>query len=156
MADDPKPEKQDPLPDLTGDKPLTPEQLENARCHIDMGVHYRKMGQGYEPLSEAAFGAAKPYADANNVVRALYIPARTMEVPATIPVAYRSRAISLAKAAKLLGRPNADSGVPWLKACIADGTIRCEQLSRQSYVFDRRQFPPEAQNSLSVTPEDCR
>ncbi len=58
-----------------------------------------------------------------------------------IPAEFRSKGISLQKAATFLGRPSPDSGVRWLKKCINDGTIACESLGRTSHVFDMRQFP---------------
>jgi len=65
-----------------------------------------------------------------------------------IPSEHRSKVISKKKAANLLGRPNPDSGVKWLNDCIKDGTIRCEEINRQAFVFDKRQFPNKAQSSL--------
>jgi len=62
-----------------------------------------------------------------------------------IPAEYRTKAMSKQQAAAYLGHANPDSGVRWLNQCIQDGTIRCEQLSRQSYVFDMRQFPAKFQ-----------
>lgn len=58
-----------------------------------------------------------------------------------IPAEFRTKAMSKQQAAGYLDHPNPDSGVRWLNRCIDDGTIRCEQLSRQSFVFDIRQFP---------------
>lgn len=58
-----------------------------------------------------------------------------------IPAKFRSKPISKKLAAKLLGRPQEDSGVKWLNDCIDDRTITCERVSRQSFVFDIREFP---------------
>lgn len=58
-----------------------------------------------------------------------------------IPSEYRSKPMTKRAAAKLLERHNEDSGVKWLSNCIEDGTITAEQLSRQSFIFDIRQFP---------------
>ena len=68
----------------------------------------------------------------------------------TIPTEHRSKPITKTRAAKLLGKPNADSGVEWLNNCIEDGTITCETLSRQSHVFDIRAFPDSVQGQLQV------
>jgi hypothetical protein len=58
-----------------------------------------------------------------------------------IPPENRTRVLSKKEAAGYLGRPNEDSGVRWLNRCIADGTIRCEELSRQGFVFNILAFP---------------
>ncbi len=65
-----------------------------------------------------------------------------------IPSEFRTRAMSKAKAAAYLRGGNVDSGVEWLNNCIADGTIYCETLSRQSHVFDVRQFPAKVQSQI--------
>jgi hypothetical protein len=65
-----------------------------------------------------------------------------------IPPEFRSKPITKKLAAALLGRPNEDSGVKWLKACIDDGTIHCEELTKQSFVFDIRQFPESGHPKL--------
>jgi hypothetical protein len=66
----------------------------------------------------------------------------------TIPAEFRSKPLSKKKAAQLLGKPNEDSGVKWLNACIKDGTIRCEDHTRQSFVFDLRQFPESVHDQM--------
>jgi len=66
----------------------------------------------------------------------------------TIPAQYRTKVMTKKNAAKLLGRPNPDSGVKWLNDCIKDGTISCEEINRQTFVFDKREFPKETQPSL--------
>jgi hypothetical protein len=58
-----------------------------------------------------------------------------------IPSKYRSKPMTKRAVAKLLEKHNEDSGVKWLSNCIEDGTITAEQLSRQSFIFDIRQFP---------------
>lgn len=79
-----------------------------------------------------------------------------LDAEATIPPGHRSKPISKKQAARLLGQLNEDSGVRWLNDCIADGTIACEQQSRQRFVFDCRQFPVGAQEQLRVTPVNSR
>lgn len=65
-----------------------------------------------------------------------------------IAAEHQTKPISKKKAAKLLGKPDESSGVRWLNKCIEDGTIRCTQRSRTAYVFDRRDFPENAQRYL--------
>ena len=67
-----------------------------------------------------------------------------------IPTEFRSKPITKTLAAKLLGKPNADSGVVWLNSCIKDGTITSESVSRQSHFFDIRHFPDSVQGQLQV------
>ena len=86
-----------------------------------------------ELLNDAGVGQlASELASAVNLLADTELP---------IPFQYRTRAITKRQAAHCLGRSNEDSGVRWLNSCIDDGIIRCERFSRQSYVFDRRQFP---------------
>lgn len=59
----------------------------------------------------------------------------------------RSRPLSKLDAAKLLGRVG--DGTKWLNQCIGDGTITCEQLTRQSFVFDITQFPDQVRSKLT-------
>jgi hypothetical protein len=66
----------------------------------------------------------------------------------TIPPAHRTRAMTKQRAARYLRGGNADSAVEWLNKCIIDGTITCETLSRQSHVFDVRQFPESVRDSI--------
>ncbi len=67
---------------------------------------------------------------------------------AKIPPKFRSKPISKQKAAKLLDKPNPDSGVEWLNQCISDGIITCESHSRQAHVFDIREFPEPVHDQL--------
>ena len=67
---------------------------------------------------------------------------------ATIPPEFRTCAMTKRKAASYLRKGNADSAVEWLNQCIKDGTISCETLSRQSHVFDVRQFPDNVREHL--------
>lgn len=66
-----------------------------------------------------------------------------------IPSEHRSKAITKQLAAELLGRGNPDSGVKWLNECIEHGIITCEKMTRQSYIFDMRQFPAESLSRLT-------
>jgi hypothetical protein len=69
-----------------------------------------------------------------------------------IPAAFRSKPITKSAAARLLGQNPNSSGVRWLNHCIEDGTIRCEPLSRQRFVFDIRQFPESTHGLLRPNP----
>jgi hypothetical protein len=66
----------------------------------------------------------------------------------------RTIPMTLRRAAKLMGytvhRGKKDA-VKLLSRTIKDGTIKAEKLNRQSYVFDRRDFPPES--LTHITPE---
>ena len=79
--------------------------------------------------------------DPNEAARAIQGIIGRLLSTKTIPPEFRSKPIAKKLAATLLGKPNEDSGVKWLNACIDDGTIDCEPHSRQSFVFDIRQFP---------------
>ncbi len=97
--------------------------------------------------SELRQGIDREWRDARD-----FIQAKTAELDAslaTIPVEHRTKVMAKKNAAKLLGRPNSDSGVKWLNACIEDGTIRCEKINRQTFVFDKRDFPKEAHAKLN-------
>lgn len=81
-------------------------------------------------------------------------PAAIPTATTKIPPEFRSKPIAKKVAAKLLGRGCEDSGVKWLNDCITDGTIACEGLSRQSFVFDIRQFPESVHPRL-LPPKSC-
>jgi hypothetical protein len=40
-----------------------------------------------------------------------------------------------------MGKGNSKDAAEWLRACIKDGSIPCESLTRQSHVFRRTDFP---------------
>ena len=67
----------------------------------------------------------------------------------TIAPENRSRPITKRKAATLLGQVG--DGTKWLNKCIADGTIRAEKKTRQSYVFDLTDFPEQFWGQLTPT-----
>jgi hypothetical protein len=73
---------------------------------------------------------------------------RGKKARASISAQYRTRAMSKQKAAELIRGGNSDSGVEWLNKCISDGTISCETLSRQSHVFDWREFPASVKSKI--------
>ncbi len=52
----------------------------------------------------------------------------------TIPMAYR-------RAAGLMGKGNSQDAAEWLSKSVADGSIPCEHISRQTHVFSRKFFP---------------
>ena len=79
-----------------------------------------------------------------------------IEMDIGIPSKFRSKPIAKKLAAKLLGQSNEDSGVKWLNSCIGDGTITCEEQSRQRFVFDIRQFPDSVHAQLLPTPTNSR
>jgi hypothetical protein len=78
------------------------------------------------------------------------------ESPA-IPPEHRTRPMSMAEAAKLMGYTATKDGqkirrikkaVDILRSSIKDGTVAHEALNRKQHIFDRRQFPKEAQGQL--------
>ncbi len=52
----------------------------------------------------------------------------------TIPLSYR-------RAAKLIGKGDCQDAAEWLSKSVADGSIPCEHVSRQTHVFSKRSFP---------------
>lgn len=68
----------------------------------------------------------------------------------TIPPDKRTKPMTKKRAARLLGRTGDENrAVEWLNACVDDGTIRYEKRSRQSGVYHRDDFPPEAQSAIA-------
>jgi hypothetical protein len=74
-----------------------------------------------------------------------------------IPAKYRTRPLGMAAAAALMGYTSKADGtsirslkdaVKMLRAAIEDGFIAHEALNRKQHVFDRRDFPAEAQAKL--------
>ena len=71
---------------------------------------------------------------------------------ASIAPEHRTKPITKKKAARLLGREgDASAAVEWLSSCIRDGTIKAEKKTRQSYVFDIREFPEEQHDKLKAS-----
>jgi hypothetical protein len=83
---------------------------------------------------------------------AIAAASRPPEGGSTIPSRYRTIAMTKQKAAGYLRPGNPDSAVDWLNQCIADGTIPCETLTRQSHVFDVRNFPESAYQFIRMPP----
>ncbi|QDV45778.1 hypothetical protein Enr13x_56580 [Stieleria neptunia] len=63
---------------------------------------------------------------------------------------FKTRPLSKVAAARYLGRYG--DGSRWLSNCIKDGTIVCEKLSRQQFVFDIRQFPAKSHPFIAPRP----
>jgi hypothetical protein len=70
----------------------------------------------------------------------------------SIPSEYRTKPVSKCMAARCLGRPSGSSAVRWLNDCISKGVISCEPLTRQTNVFDLRQFPSDIHYKLRAQP----
>lgn len=69
----------------------------------------------------------------------------------TIPTAQRTRPMSLREAAKLMGYTRTrdeKQATKMMRAAMDAKTIKHIKLGRQQHVFDRRDFPKEAQNRL--------
>jgi hypothetical protein len=63
-----------------------------------------------------------------------------------IPSSQRTRPMTLAEAARLMGyKGDRQSVTRQLKAAINAGAVRGEKRNRQSYIFDRNDFPEESQ-----------
>lgn len=58
-----------------------------------------------------------------------------------IPPKHRSKPMSYRKAAQLIGKGNSKDAAEWVSASVEDGNIKCEHLSKQMHVFDKRIFP---------------
>lgn len=109
-------------------------------------------GLDSKPFDEMALGGHRRLREITVACQSLrtHVLAKA-NAPHSIPPAFRTKAMSKSRAARYLRDGNVDSAVDWLNACIADGTIACETLSRQSHVFDVRQFPDEVQQSIVPT-----
>lgn len=67
--------------------------------------------------------------------------ASAAERTAAIPAEDRTRPMSLADAAKFLGKKGAPKDrAKWLRACIDDGTIQSVEITRQSHIFSKQEF----------------
>jgi hypothetical protein len=67
-----------------------------------------------------------------------------LEFPAasnTIPPKHRTKPLTYRKAAALIGKGNSRDAAEWLSKSVKDGSYRCEHVSRQLHIFDKRQFP---------------
>lgn len=58
-----------------------------------------------------------------------------------IPPEHRTKPMSYRKAAELLGKGSGKDAAEWMSKCVQDGTIACERITRQTHVFDTRDFP---------------
>ena len=144
-------------------KPTTDNGQPSERSRIDWRLTEKALAELFPllrpPLLEIAFATIDEVLTLLSVVDKEtfvafppYVAGKT-DVPHTlIPTEYRTHAITKKKAAAHLRPGNPDSGVEWLNNCIADGTITCKQYSRQSFVFDLREFPSAAQASLRPKP----
>jgi hypothetical protein len=75
--------------------------------------------------------------------------ARQRRVPHTIPSDRRSRPMTLAEAAKLMGyRGNRRNIAKRLKQQLEDNGSRFETINRQTYVFDVDDFPATVRHKL--------
>jgi hypothetical protein len=72
----------------------------------------------------------------------LHVPweAQPLRGAIQIPSEFRSAPMSYRKAATLMGKKDSRKSAEWLSKSVEDGSIVCERISRQSHVFDKRQF----------------
>jgi hypothetical protein len=69
-----------------------------------------------------------------------------------IPPARRTRPLSISEAARLMGyRGNKKQAGKKLKRAMKAGAVASEMLSRQQFIFDRSDFPEEAQPRVAPT-----
>ena len=62
----------------------------------------------------------------------------------TIPSVERTVPMSYRRAAKLMGKGDSQDAAEWLSKSVADGSIPCDHISRQTHVFSRKSFPEAA------------
>jgi hypothetical protein len=65
-----------------------------------------------------------------------------------VPPDERTRPMSLQEAARLMGLGGNKKGAERLRTYIDDGSIPCERLSRQRYIFSKVKFPKEVWDRL--------
>jgi hypothetical protein len=70
------------------------------------------------------------------------------DTPQKIPLDRRTRPLGLAEAARLMGYEKGRKAGAVLRRAMDAGAVAYEQLTRQSFIFDRNDFPPEAQRQL--------
>jgi hypothetical protein len=71
--------------------------------------------------------------------------------PGKIPSRYRTRPMTLRAAARLMGYGKSKDAAERLRNAISAESVRCERLTRQQYVFDKRDFPEEQWPQLTPT-----
>lgn len=69
-----------------------------------------------------------------------------------IPPEFRTKPMSYRDAARHLGRGNSKDAAEWVSACVRDGTLACQSMSRQLHVFDFRQFPSDTLERIKKSP----
>jgi len=67
-----------------------------------------------------------------------------------IPVEHRTRPMSYRDAAKYMGKGNSKDAAEWMSKCVRDGIVACEEYSRQTHVFDCRDFPEDVWPRIKV------
>ena len=68
-----------------------------------------------------------------------------------IPPDERTRPMSYKDAAYFLGKGRSKDAAEWVSKCVKDGTIPCEDFSRQKHVFSKRSFPEGTWPSILQT-----
>jgi hypothetical protein len=106
-----------------------------------------------------AFSRLRPAGPAPTGVAAVHAPATETALeddsgkegdPTTIPPDRRTRPLGIAEAARLMGYKGKKCGDALRRAMTA-GAVRFMRLTRQSYVFDRADFPFASQAKLTPT-----
>jgi hypothetical protein len=63
--------------------------------------------------------------------------------PRKIPPKYRTKPLTLKQAARFMGYGSGKDAAERLRQAIEAGSVRCERLTRQQHVFDKREFPED-------------
>lgn len=61
-----------------------------------------------------------------------------------IPPSRQTKPMSYREAARHLGKGDSRDAAEWFSKSVADGTFRCEHVTRQIHIFDRNDFPKES------------
>jgi hypothetical protein len=78
----------------------------------------------------------------------------TAMISGKIPPAYRTKPMSFRRAARLLGKGSSRDAAEWLSKSVQDKSYRCEHITRQNHVFDKRQFPKSIWPKLEPTDDN--
>ena len=122
------------------ERELSDDQIEalKAKAAADLQANRRELGESVS-ADELEERAAQVLVDLQAFARSMGL---TEVEP--IPPERRTKPMSYRKAAKYLGKGDSQDAAEWVKSCVKDGTLRCEDLSRQAHIFDGDQFPAES------------
>jgi hypothetical protein len=75
-------------------------------------------------------------------------PIKSEESGSKIDPEFRTRPMSYRRAAQLMGKANSRDSAESISKAVSEGSIRCDHISRQNHVFDKRDFPKNVWPSL--------